>query len=1391
MTRSVVLSENNIINIFDGEGLYKMNLRSLSTSDKQYYIGLDIGTNSVGWAAVDEDGDLLKFKGKNTWGSRLFDSASTAEKTRSHRTLRRRYNRRLQRILDLRAFLYPDIEKVDPDFFNRMGQSSLFASDRQFEEQYVLFNGVDFNEKDYFARYPTIYHLREELVNNPKKADIRLVYLALHHIMKYRGNFLVSGEVSARNVDAEKIVDEFLNELSSLAECHDIALGVESVDAKEINDIVSFSKETRQERQHKLKKALGFPKEADKLATALSKAVFGYKADFSKIFEVGEETESSFSLGQEDKVEIFEKSALLEDNLGLFRALQGLYRSYLLGGIIKEAPGRTISSSMVALYEKHKEDLARLKDLVKKYLPKEKYRETFRGPKYADGTYKKAGSKGYTAYLLNNHAQNKTPEETFYSYLDSLFKDVEMDPEDREYWDDALKRMSEGEYLRKLRMSDNGAIPHQLHGEELKLIIGSQSQYYPSLAENGEKIEALFSFRLPYYVGPLGSQNNPNRAKPFSWAVRKENAPQEPIKPWNFDQIIDRDATAEAFINNLTGTCTYYLGKPVIPKYSLLYSEFCVRQELNVCKAAIDGEKFNRFDVKTANEIFEGVFKRKKKVNIKDVSDFLKTELGMFNVTVTGTQDEKGFASSLTSYNDFRRILGRKIETASDYEMVEKLIAWVTVFEDKKILRRKITQTYGPEASGQLTNEQIKAVAKLRYTGWSRLSREFLEDLRADYEGTYVSIMDLLRDSRNSRRPMNLMEILADERFHFQNLLDEANEEFLDASYNTALDSIPGSPAIKRGINQSLKIVQEIAQIAGKSPAKICVEMAKEDVGKTKGKRTRTRQRHIEECINANVDQIVKGIKDSEELKKELRENADRLDETKLYLYFLQGGKCLYSGDPLEIDELENYDIDHIIPRSLVKDNSIDNLALVTSECNRTEKRDVYPLPEAIRRRRLGVWRAMRRVGMLSEKKYERLTCANVSDKRFQHFINRQLVETRQISKQVVALLQSQYPDSKVEGIKAGLTSSLRKTYGFYKSRLVNDFHHAHDAYFACQVSRFISCRFPTMGEGLTYAAFTRYDAIMDKEKHSKVGLAASQFGRDGFDRNTGEIIKDTWDAQFELERIRKCLNYKDCFISRKTEVLSGEFWDQTIYSPRMETEKAIPLKNNLDPEKYGYYKSPNSAFYTLIRHTKVSRKKEKTVVELVGIPINVANRINSTEDLQKYLETRYKNPSVIRARIPKYQLIEWDGHRFYLTSQSEMINAWQLWLPEKYIEELEEVERSHDGGKVLPEDVLREVWTLLIKAVEKNPRYKDKLAAKLKSDSIRRKFEDAGPEEKQKNVLQLLALLHCNAERGLALASTRAGRMDGINFGSNIGSIKFIDTSVTGMFERWTSFEF
>ncbi len=55
-----------------------------------YYLGLDVGTNSSGWAVTDEEYNLLKFHGKQMWGARLFDEAQTAADRRTNRSNRRR-----------------------------------------------------------------------------------------------------------------------------------------------------------------------------------------------------------------------------------------------------------------------------------------------------------------------------------------------------------------------------------------------------------------------------------------------------------------------------------------------------------------------------------------------------------------------------------------------------------------------------------------------------------------------------------------------------------------------------------------------------------------------------------------------------------------------------------------------------------------------------------------------------------------------------------------------------------------------------------------------------------------------------------------------------------------------------------------------------------------------------------------------------------------------------------------------------------------------------------------------------------------------------------------------------------------------------------------------------
>ncbi len=1365
-----------------------MNLRNA----ENYSIGLDIGTGSVGWAVVDKKGELYHFKGQNTWGSRLFENAETTAATRMARTLRRRYGRRYRRIQDLREILYSDIKDVDPDFFSRMRQSSLWPDDKDFKDPFTFFNDAGYSEKEYYLEYPTIYHLRKHLIETSDKADIRLIYLAFHHMMKYRGNFLVQGSISAASADASTAVDAFLEEFDSYCVRNDISFDKNKADKQALRAPLEEASNIRRVRQENFSKALGLPSEEKKLSKAIGDAALGYQVNYSLLFDVEENSDAKFSFDKDEKVEKFEE-LLPDEDIALFFALKGLYDAYLLSALLKGS--KSLSESMVKLYEDHKSDLKELKRLVKTYFPDEAiedgsgntknpvYNKMFRGPSYANGAYKKKQSKGYTSYIGGNQSA-----EDFYKEVKALFSSTSFSDSDQLVWNKMSKKMDEGTFLRKQRASQNGAIPHQLHLEEMHAIIENQKPYYQSLRDNGEHIEELLKFRLPYYVGPLGTETNPNRTKPFAWAVRKEGHENDPIKPWNFEEVIDKDASAEAFIRNLTGECSYYLGKSVIPKNSLLYSEFCVRQELNVCKQDADGEKFLRMDTETVQSIFDDVFKNTKKVKTDRVEEYLKSRFGGTHYRIQGTQKENEFASSLSSYCDFKKILGHDIALGDEYDMVEAIIVWITIFEDKEILTRKVKSTYGPAefgGNGSLSAAQVKQICKLRYTGWSNLSREFLEELRVDYEGRRVCIMDILRDS-DAVTPMNLMEILADERFGFRRALNQANREFLQDQQGSALEDIPGSPAIKRGINQSLQIVQEIVHITGKQPAKICIEMAREEVGKTKGSRTKSRAKQLEERYDAITKDLVMAG-DDRDLKKQLQSNKDALDKDRLYLYFLQRGKCLYCGKPLSINDLSDYHIDHIIPQSIVKDDSIDNRVLVHRDCNES-KLDVYPLDETIQKKNFVWWKQLYEAGLLSRKKFENLTLSSVSKNQMKGFINRQLVETRQISKHVVTLLQADYPETIVETIKAELSSNLRHQYGLYKSRLVNDYHHAHDAYLACQLSRFLQERYPSMAKDLDYKTYSRYAAATKKMQQGSSGLIVNSFSKNGFNVETGEVFRDAWYGEAEIERIRRCLNYKDCFISRKVEKLTGEFWNQTVYSPKELSDKAIPLKKGKEPAKYGFYMSPNSAYYSIVEHDVEVRGKNKRKVSMIGIPIDASYQIKTDSDLVAYVSSRLANPIILKSRICKYQKIEWEGVSYYLTSQSEMINARQLWLPYEYMQLLDAMENENRLAHY--PNAEREMGALFGYLCEQihlhYPRYQG-VFEKLTGEKAIANYKAMPLGEKAKVLSDLLGMLHCDAAFGLTslrLASA-LGRMTNINFGSSLEAITFIDSSATGLFER------
>ena len=97
---------------------------------RDWYLGLDVGTNSVGWAATDSEYNVLKFNGNATWGIYLFDEAKNAADRRVSRTARRRLQRKKQRVAMLQDFFAKEISDVDDQFYVRLKESQLWSDDK-------------------------------------------------------------------------------------------------------------------------------------------------------------------------------------------------------------------------------------------------------------------------------------------------------------------------------------------------------------------------------------------------------------------------------------------------------------------------------------------------------------------------------------------------------------------------------------------------------------------------------------------------------------------------------------------------------------------------------------------------------------------------------------------------------------------------------------------------------------------------------------------------------------------------------------------------------------------------------------------------------------------------------------------------------------------------------------------------------------------------------------------------------------------------------------------------------------------------------------------------------------------------------------------------------------
>lgn len=523
----------------------------------KYSIGIDIGDASVGYAVIDCNGNVLKFKGRNMLGVRLFDMGSTAKTRRIFRNTRRRYSRRKERIKFLREIFNDEVMKVDENFFKRMDEGFLWLEDKSTGQKYTLFNDMHFRDSEYYGMYPTIYHLRQALCTSDKKEDIRLIYLALHHIIKYRGNFLSEGQKF--DSGSNDIVEEFVNLKIELNERLGIDLAGTEETFKAIQEVLLNKTTAKKAKLERITDILVEEGNDKKYIKQLCSLMLGYNADLSVIFrkENLEKTSFSNSKYEEEEDAIM---AVLEDNANILECIKKIYSWYTLQGILQ---GETrLCDAMVNKYNKHKYDLSILKKLFRE-CSREGYEQVL----------KKYGvDKNYDRYI---QGEKKCTQEELYSTIKKYIDNIQDDRflTDKEY---IKKEIEDNNFLPLINSKSNSAIPYQLHEQELLEIIEKQGEFYPFLRENKDKMDAILRFKIPYYVGPL----YPGK---FSWIERNN----EKITPWNWEEVIDADNTAEKFIKRMTNKCTYIYEEDVLPKYSLLYSEYTLLNELN--KIRING----------------------------------------------------------------------------------------------------------------------------------------------------------------------------------------------------------------------------------------------------------------------------------------------------------------------------------------------------------------------------------------------------------------------------------------------------------------------------------------------------------------------------------------------------------------------------------------------------------------------------------------------------------------------------------------------------------------------------------------------------------------------------------------------------------------------------------
>ncbi|MGL5723460.1 type II CRISPR RNA-guided endonuclease Cas9 [Cetobacterium sp.] len=579
----------------------------------------------------------------------------------------------------------------------------------------------------------------------------------------------------------------------------------------------------------------------------------------------------------------------------------------------------------------------------------------------------------------------------------------------------------------------------------------------------------------------------------------------------------------EEWIEGLFGRCTYFPEEVRMCKHSYTSELFNLLNDLN--NLYIKREDNTSLTKQEKVELIE-LFKIQNPT-LNRIADKIKVKAD----DISGyriDKSEKPLFTHLSTYKDINSIFN-----IEDIDIIDEIAKILTVYQTNDRIIEKIL-----ELGLDITDEQIERINKLStYTGSHSLSKKAM----------VLILEDLLETNKNQMQ-------LFTEKGLVSYKMDFVGKKQIPKNY---IEEWILSPVVKRSIFQTINVINSVHKRYG-IPTEIVIEMARE-------KNSEDKKKFLKELQGKN-EKINKMIR---EYLSERSYSKEAGFFEKMRLWQEQNGVCTYSGKTIAIEDLlnspQNFEIDHIIPRSISFDDSQNNKVLVMRDENQNKK-NMSPFQYLSTIGKYEEFKSRIKASNLNRKKQENLLFEGELSKYSRKFIARNLVDTRYATREILNLLKKYYKDNehpvKIKSVTGAMTNQIRKMWNFPKSRELSHSHHTQDALIMLMSEKIIN----------SLKNVRDYNEGTDE----KISV----------DLRTGEILTDNqYKELFKYEygcKIKEFTRYRySHYVDKK---VNRQLSDETIYSTRIVKELDKKGKKEIENE------------YIISKHTNIYGKDNKTI---------------------------------------------------------------------------------------------------------------------------------------------------------------------------------------------------